>query len=112
MKSILTSLCDFSVAWEGLDALYFSKCSKSINVPIVLREFIFVTPKVNMMLAGTSSPTSVQHCAGWFTGLAGAPTSNAKVEVEVLLAKLYKMAFSNMFAYMSIDEEENADNNN
>lgn len=108
MKSILTSLCDFSSAWEGLDALYFSKCSKSVNVPIVVREFIFLSPKINQMFAGTSSPTSMTHCAGWFTGLAGAPTSN----VKVLLAKYYKMAFSNMFAYMSIDAEENTDDNN
>lgn len=95
MKSILTSLCDFSGAWEGTDALYLSKCSMSKSVPITLREFIFLSPKINEMFAGTSSPTSVTHCAGWFETLAGAPTTN------VLLAHIYQQFFGNFHDYMS-----------
>ena len=65
------------------------------------------------MFAGTTNPTSTTHCKGWFTGIANAPTSNASttagkaVEMQNLLASVYKLVFNNWHDYMSAKNENN-----
>lgn len=65
-KALISNICNPASEWTGIDAKIFSKCAKSKRTKLTLRSWVFQLAQQNMMLLGTTMPTSVTHCSNWF----------------------------------------------